>query len=48
MDIKTTKKNGGKKPKRARTLQKPTRLKLKELQARLIRCSPWLADPEKP
>ena len=35
MDIKTTKKNGGKKPKRVRTLQKPTRLELKQLQARL-------------
>ena len=48
MDIKSAKKNGAKKPKRARALQKPTRLELKELQARLIRCCPWLADPEKP
>jgi hypothetical protein len=28
--------------------QRLTRQRLKELQARLIRCSPWLADPEKP
>jgi hypothetical protein len=28
--------------------QKLTLQELKELQARLVRCSPWLADPEKP
>jgi hypothetical protein len=28
--------------------QRLTRQALKELQARLIRCSPWLADPKKP
>ncbi len=48
MEIKTTKKNGGKKPKRVLAPQKLTRLELKHAQARAIRCFPWLADPQKP
>jgi hypothetical protein len=48
MGGKTTKGNGRKKPKRIPAAEKLTRRALKQMQARLVRCNPWLADPEQP
>jgi hypothetical protein len=42
------KKNGRKRPKRIPAAEKLTRQELKQMQARLLRCNPWLADPEQP